>query len=134
MKFDTYMRVLIDEACELIGVDKDYLTNKKRTRLQKYVRVRQMIMKAVYEIKGGRNGVSLTDIGKQFNHLDHSTVINSINRANQYIEYEDDFRRDFNKLKSIAIALDSKFTGLDKCVIYHMLYEVKESKTRNINY
>ena len=43
--------------------------------------------------------MTTTDIGKQFGHRDHSTVVNAINKIEEDMKNDNDFREQIEELK-----------------------------------
>ena len=69
---------------------------KSKSRLKKINEARQFAMYLIQQ----NTALTLSEIAKQFNRLDHTTVINAVNRIQTKIDNEPRFR----ELKNILMA------------------------------
>ena len=124
MRHRSVINNLIDWVCNEYHLDKDMLTNRKRTRKQPYVDTRHMLYKVVYErYKGTDFPLSLKDVGSFFGGQDHSTIIHGIGNANKFCESERAFA---DMCRTIAVRLseiDVRKNIDGGCIIAHLKYE-----------
>ena len=124
MKHREVINNLIDWVCNEYHLDKDMLTNRKRTRKQPYPDTRHMLYKVVYERYLGTDfPLSLKDVGSFFGGQDHSTIIYGIEMANNFClcekPYNDMMQRIALRLSEIDVS-----NNMDKrCIIAHLKYE-----------
>jgi len=112
-----FFKDLAQSIADFYGVDVDLVTNKIKTRKMEVVRGRQMLTTLLKQ----HTDLSLKKIGRMLNNQDHSTVINTIKKCNDYYDVDIDYRNDYNKLNEVAKEL--KTTTLIHPVKLHFMYD-----------
>lgn len=82
-------KAIIEVTQRVFGLPRGTLTGKQRNRAACVPR--HLAMKLVRE----RTTMSFTEIGRQFGGRDHTTVLNSLERANELLKRDDDLLSKF---------------------------------------
>lgn len=104
---------VIRDVCQYFNIKQDLIYSKRRDR--KIVNVRNIIIDLIYYNPFQK--YTMAEIGKHLGNRDHTTIINSIKKVNEWVEYDHEFREMYLKAHKII------FGNLDQAKRKKAIYD-----------